>query len=40
MSKNEKLSEELSAEDILEVKRLARIRLIDASYAADHESMS
>lgn len=39
MSKNNKLSEDSSAEDILEVKRLARIRLIDAFYAADRESL-
>lgn len=39
MSKNHKLSEDSSAEDILEVKRLARIRLIDAFYAADQESL-
>lgn len=39
MSKNNKLTEDSSAEEILEAKRLARIRLIDAVYAADHESI-
>lgn len=39
MSEGKKLSEDSSAEDILEVKRLARIRLIDALYAADRDSV-
>ncbi len=39
MSKNNKLSEDSTAEDIFEVKRIARIRLIDALYAADRESL-
>lgn len=39
MTKDNKLSENSSAEDILEVKRLARIRLVDALYAADQESL-
>lgn len=39
MSENHKLSADSTAEDILEVKRLARIRLIDALYAADRESL-
>lgn len=39
MSENHKLSADSTAEDILEVKRLARIRLIDALYTADRESL-
>jgi len=39
MSKSHKLSADSTAEDILEVKRLARIRLIDALYLADRESL-
>ncbi|NWN50467.1 hypothetical protein HT121_24170 [Pseudomonas sp. MAFF 301514] len=39
MSKDSKPPRDLSAEDILEAKRVARVRLIDALYAADRDSL-
>jgi uncharacterized protein related to proFAR isomerase len=39
MSDDNKLSENASVEDILEVKRRARDRQVDAVYAADQEAL-
>lgn len=39
MSDENKLSENFSVEDILEVKRRARVRQVEAVYAADQESL-
>lgn len=39
MSDDNKLSEKLSVEDILEVKRRARDRQVEAVYAADQENL-
>ncbi|RON14453.1 hypothetical protein [Pseudomonas frederiksbergensis] len=39
MSDDNNLSEDFSIEDILEVKRRARVRQLEAVYAADQESL-